>query len=234
MPARERHLLLTCEHGGNRVPRTYRSLFAGKRVLLRSHRGWDPGALPVARCLARALRAPLVATTTTRLLVDLNRSPHNPAVFSEITRSLPRQARERLLCRFHQPHWDRVRAQIAAHRGITLHVAVHSFAPVWNGEARPFTIGILYDPKRRRERALADDWQRRLCAELPGTDVRRNAPYRGNADGLTTALRREHTEDRYLGLELEVNQAAIAAAPQRRALVALLRSTLRTAAQGGR
>jgi hypothetical protein len=36
--------------------------------------------------------------------------------------------------------------------------------------------------------------------------VRRNYPYRGNADGLTTALRRVHGADRYVGIEVELNQ----------------------------
>lgn len=220
-------LLLTCEHGGHRVPAAYRSLFASEPELLSSHRGFDAGALTVARSLSRALGAELVAATTTRLLVDLNRSPHNPAVFSEPSRSLPRAARARLLARYHRPHWGRVRASIAAHRGTTLHVAVHSFTPVWKGARRRFAVGILYDPGRIGERRTARAWQRRLREQMPGLGVRRNAPYRGDADGLTTALRREWPADRYLGLELELNQRAIADAAKRRALVAALARTLR-------
>ena len=228
MPAAERSLLLTCEHGGNRVPREYRALFRGREALLASHRGWDPGALAVGRSLARALDAELIAATTTRLLVDLNRSPHNPAVFSELSRGLTRDRRDALLARCHRPHWDRVRAAIAARGGRVLHLAVHSFTPVWRGAKRNFEIGILYDPERRRERSLAMAWQRRLRAELPRLGVRRNAPYRGNADGLTTALRREFPAERYLGLELELNQRAIPEA-ERRALAGVLASTLAAA-----
>ena len=62
-------LLVTCEHGGNRVPKRYRRLFAGWESVLASHRGYDPGALTLARELARAFDAPLVASTVTRLLV---------------------------------------------------------------------------------------------------------------------------------------------------------------------
>lgn len=226
MPPAERRLLLTCEHGGNRVPPGYRSLFAGRQALLRSHRGWDPGALAVARRLARALGANLVAATTTRLLVDLNRSPHNPAVFSELTRPLSRDARERLLARHHSPHWDRIRSAISAHRGTTLHAAVHSFSPLRRGECRRFAIGILYDPGRQRERSFATGWQRRLREHLPRSAVRRNAPYRGDSDGLTTALRREFPADRYLGLELELNQRSISTASERRVLVAALEEIL--------
>ena len=41
--------LITCEHGGNRIPPRYRDLFAGCEALLQSHRGYDPGALTLAR-----------------------------------------------------------------------------------------------------------------------------------------------------------------------------------------
>lgn len=226
MSAADPTLLLTCEHAGNRVPREYRALFRGREALLESHRGWDPGALTFAQSLARALDAELIAATTTRLLVDLNRSPNNRAVFSEVTRGLARDRRDALLARFHHPHWDRVRAAICARSAGALHLAVHTFAPVWRGAARDFEIGILYDPGRRRERALAAAWQRRLRADLPRGGVRRNAPYRGDADGLATALRREFPAERYVAFELELNQRSLVAAPRRRALAALLASTL--------
>jgi predicted N-formylglutamate amidohydrolase len=229
VPAAERSLLLTCEHGGNRVPRGYRALFPGREALLASHRGFDAGALALGRSLSRALGAELIAATTTRLLVDLNRSPHNPAVFSEITRGLARDLRDELLARCHRPHWSRVRAAIEARGGGVLHLALHSFTPVWRGKKRGFGMGILYDPERRRERSLAMAWQRRLQAKLPDLGVRRNAPYRGDADGLPSALRRELPEERYLGLELELNQRAILAAAERRALATVLARTLQAA-----
>ena len=218
--------MITCEHGGNRVPRAERALFARRGRLLASHRGFDAGALDVARRLARAWRAPLVAATTTRLLVDLNRSPHNPAVFSVLTRELPRARRDALLARHHRPHWQRVRKTLATCRGHALHLAIHSFTPVLRGARRDFGIGILYDPKRRRERERALAWQRRLACALPGVRVRRNAPYRGAADGLTTALRRELPAGRYEGIELELNQRLIASAAQRRALAAAIAALL--------
>jgi predicted N-formylglutamate amidohydrolase len=222
----ERTLILSCEHGGNRTPKEYLALFRGKRRLLASHRGWDPFALDLARRLSRALRAPLIAATTTRLLVDLNRSPHNPAVFSEVTRDLPPARKQRLLARYHSRHWERVRAAIAANSGAVLHLGVHSFTPVWGERRRDFALGILYDPARGAERILAKRWQRSLRCLHPEIRVRRNAPYRGDADGLTAALRKAFSPDRYLGFELEFNQRSISKAGERRDLVALLANTL--------
>jgi len=226
-----RALLLTCEHGGNRVPPAFAALFRGRgaRALLDSHRGFDPGALDAARRLARATGAPLLAATTTRLLVDPNRSATNPAVFSARTRGLPRAEREALLARFHAPHRRRVREAIdrlaRPGRGV-LHVAVHSFTPRLRGERRDFDLGLLYDPARPPERALARRWVERLAAAAPTLRVRRNAPYRGASDGLTTALRRELGPG-YLGIELELSQAALADRERRAALLAALADRLR-------
>jgi predicted N-formylglutamate amidohydrolase len=83
---------------------------------------------------------------------------------------------------------------------------VHSFTPVLDGTARKADIALLYDPARPRERALAAHWLRALRVAEPARVVRRNDPYRGSADGLTTALRGEYPAARYLGIEIEVNQ----------------------------
>jgi predicted N-formylglutamate amidohydrolase len=202
-------VLVTCEHGGNDVPAELRALFRGRTRLLESHRGWDSGALGLASGLATELGAPLVASTLTRLVVDLNRSPHNPRVFSEVTRPLPRAERLRLLERWHRPHWAAVRGAIERgirDRGRVLHLAIHSFTPVLDGVRRRADFAVLYDPARSPERELAVAWARALAAGLPDRVVRRNYPYRGNTDGLTTAMRRERPASEYVGLEIEINQ----------------------------
>jgi predicted N-formylglutamate amidohydrolase len=202
-------IVVTCEHGGHDVPSEHRALFRGHADILRSHRGWDPGTLHLARELAERLDAPLVASTTTRLLIDLNRSPHNARAFSTVTRGLPRAERAALLERFHRPHWEAARAAVA--RGLlggrrVLHLGVHSFTPVLDGVVRTPDLALLYDPAREPECALAVAWTRSLARALPGYAVRRNDPYRGSTDGLTTALRRSHVAARYVGIEIEVNQ----------------------------
>jgi predicted N-formylglutamate amidohydrolase len=66
------------------VPEAYAGLFTGHQALLDSHRGWDPGALPLGRQMASAFGAPLFASTTTRLLIDLNRSIGHRHLHSEL------------------------------------------------------------------------------------------------------------------------------------------------------
>jgi predicted N-formylglutamate amidohydrolase len=202
-------VVVTCEHGGHDVPADYGEHFRGHARSLTSHRGWDPGTLRLAQLLAKRFDAPLVSATVTRLLVDLNRSPHNPRVFSPLTRGLPRSERLELLERFHAPHWDAARE--AVQRGLArgrrvLHLGIHSFTPVFDGVIRRPDVALLYDPARESERALAGDWLRALASAEPGRVHRRNDPYRGSADGLTTALRKVHADARYVGIEVEVNQ----------------------------
>src|SRR5258705_12004908 len=81
--------LITCEHGGNRIPAPYRRLFRGRRALLDSHRGYDPGALVMAKALAGAFKAPLVTSTISRLVIDLNPSIGHPPLFYTATGGAP-------------------------------------------------------------------------------------------------------------------------------------------------
>lgn len=225
-------LVLTCEHGGNRVPREHARLFRGASKVLASHRGWDPGALDFGRRVARRTGRTLHACTWTRLLVEPNRSAHNPRIWSEFTRDLPKPERERILERYWRPHRREVEAAFdAAVRtaGSVLHVAVHSFTPVLHGERRNADVGLLYDPGRPRERALAMRWKDLLAELAPELRVRVNYPYLGTSDGLTTAQRKRFPDRRYAGFELELNQALLAH-PRRAALErALVESVARLA-----
>jgi predicted N-formylglutamate amidohydrolase len=205
-------LLLTCEHGGNRIPAPYAHLFRGAAKLLASHRGWDPGALPLARHLSGALDRPLLELTWSRLFVEGNRTPSNPRIWSRFTKDLPKEERERILERWWRPHRLEVENAVAsaiARRRRVVHVAVHSFTPELDGEVRNADLAFLYDSRRKREAELCRRWAAVLNRIGPEWRVRFNYPYRGAADGLTTALRRRHPETRYIGIELEINQALV-------------------------
>ncbi|MEN6493731.1 MAG: N-formylglutamate amidohydrolase [Thermoguttaceae bacterium] len=201
--------LITCEHGGNEVPTAFARLFRGHRRLLATHRGYDAGALELARAFSRRLDAPLVYSTTTRLLVDLNRSPGHRRLFSEFTRDLDSAAKAAILAAHYTPYRQRVEALVAEAVGRgdqVLHLSVHSFTPALDGEVRNADIGLLYDPARRGERPFCHRWRSSLTTLRPGLRVRCNYPYRGVSDGLVTSLRRRFRPNRYLGIELEVNQ----------------------------
>jgi predicted N-formylglutamate amidohydrolase len=223
-------LLITCEHGGNKIPAQYWPLFKKHRDLLQTHRGYDPGALALARDFAKAFDAELVYSTTSRLLVELNRSPGHPQVWSVATRGLPAEERERLLQRYYRPYRNWVEAQVAGSieaGTAVMHVSSHSFTPKLDGDVRRADVGLLYDPARPRERELCLAWQDEIRRADPSLTVRRNYPYRGTGDGLTTHLRRLHSDRDYAGIELEVNQKhTLAGDAQWRRLRQLMVATL--------
>lgn len=207
-------LLLTCEHGGNRIPSAYASLFREAGEVLGSHRGWDPGALPLARLIARRTRRPLLAVTWSRLFVEANRTPTNPRIWSRFTKDLPKDERQRILARWWMPHRQAVEDAVMgglARRRRVVHVAVHSFTPKLDGQVRNADIGFLYDSRRKSEAELCRRWTAILHGLDPSLRVRYNYPYSGAADGLSTWLRRRHPQTGYLGIELEINQALVGA-----------------------
>jgi predicted N-formylglutamate amidohydrolase len=204
-----KHTLLSCEHGGNSIPAAWRYLFKGKQSILDSHRGWDPGALVCAKRLSAKLDIPLISSTTSRLLIDLNRSLHHRQLFSEFSRPLPETERTAIVSSQYLPYRDRLQEAINGiikRRGFALHLSIHSFTPCLGNTVRNADIGILYDPERERELGFA------ACLHecLRGLDhallIRRNYPYRGAADGATTCYRKQYAENKYAGLEIEINQ----------------------------
>jgi len=225
--------LITCEHGGNRIPAPYRRLFREYRALLDSHRGYDPGALVMARELGRAFGAPLVASTVSRLVIDLNRSLGHPRLFSAATRGAPATLRAEIVQRHYLPYRaevERVVGQSVARGRRVIHISSHSFTPELDGEVRTADVGLLYDPARRGEAALCARWKASQVELAPELRVRRNYPYAGKADGLTSHLRRRFPPRAYVGIELEVNQRIVLAAGRRWAtLRSVLIDSLRTA-----
>ncbi|MBK6974754.1 MAG: N-formylglutamate amidohydrolase [Sterolibacteriaceae bacterium] len=201
--------VITCEHGGNRIPALYRDLFQAQQPLLDTHQGYDPGALVMARALAKAMAAPLVASTVSRLLVDLNRSVGHPRLHCEATRKAPAEVRQRILKHYFQPYRaqaERIVRQAIAEHGRVIHLSSHSFTPELDGKVREADIGLLYDPARPGEADLCERWKASLKACAPDLTVRRNYPYAGKGDGLAAWFRRHLPPSAYVGIELEVNQ----------------------------
>jgi predicted N-formylglutamate amidohydrolase len=210
--------LVTCEHGGNRIPAPYRSLFHGYQALLDTHCGYDPGALLMARALARAFGALLVTSTISRLLIDLNRSIGHPQLFSAATRGTPANLRAKIVEQHYRPYRVQVerfvRHSVSRGRRV-IHISSHSFTPEFDGRMRRADVGLLYDPGRRGEAELCARWKGSLAASAPLLRVRRNYPYAGKGDGLTSHLRLRFPPGAYVGIELEVNQKIVLAAGRR-------------------
>ncbi len=207
---------LACDHAGNRIPRSLGTLGLEARHLER-HIAWDIGAAAVAQGLSARLDAPLVLQNYSRLVIDCNRAPQaadSIAAFSEDTpvpgnRELaPGEAEARVRAVF-DPYHDAIArlldARAAAGRASVL-VAVHSFTPVYNGDARPWHLGVLYNRDGRFAAALLD-----LLAGDGDLCVGDNEPYANDDESDYTIP--VHGERRGLvHVEFEIRQDLVATA----------------------
>jgi predicted N-formylglutamate amidohydrolase len=190
----------------------------------------------MARVLAQAFGAPLVSSTVSRLLVDLNRSIGHPQLFSVATRGASGQIRSGIIEQYYLPFRaqveQRVTQALLQHRRL-IHVSSHSFTPRLNGKVRNADVGLLYHPGRPGEAELCARWKAALGSMAPALRVRRNYPYAGKGDGLTSYLRSRFSPDAYVGIELEVNQGITIPGGRRwAALRVLLIDSLRKACAG--
>lgn len=169
----------------------------------------------MAKALARDLAAPLVASTVSRLLIDLNRSIGHPQLFSAVTRAAPAQTRAQIVDQHYRPYRmqvERLIRQAVAQGHRVIHISSHSFIGELDGKVRSTDVGLLYHPGRRGEADVCARWKESLAASAPELRVRRNYPYAGKGDGLTSHLRARFAQSHYVGIELEVNQDIVLAA----------------------
>lgn len=221
-------LVLSCEHARAALPSGVDLGLDAEAM--RSHIAWDEAALPAARALAEALGAPLFEGRVSRLWVDLNRRAENPEVIPLVAFGVPIPGNQGLSVEerrariegWHRPYVQAVREAVTgpADGPPCLHLSIHSFTPVLHGRVREVEVGLLFDPAREGEVALA----RRLAAPLAeaGLRVRDNEPYSGLDDGLIPWLRERLPGEAYVGLEIELNEG-LDLARRQIALRALLR-----------
>lgn len=220
--------LVVCEHASDAMPAEFADLGLSGDVL-HSHVAWDPGALALSRHLARALSAPLVAGTVSRLIYDCNRPPEAADAVparSEVydipgNQGLDAAARADRARRVYVPFCNAVELALDTARPKAL-ITVHSFTPVYFGQPRPVEIGILHDADHRLADALLQ------ALEDSPHDIRRNAPY-GPEDGVTHTLKARALPRGLLNVMLEVRNDLLADADGIARIGALLAPALRAA-----
>ena len=159
-------LVFVSDHAGRRLPRALDDLGLAPGELQR-HIAYDIGILPVARQLAAAFEAPLVAQSYSRLAIDCNRPTHVAQSIPETSELTeipgnhmlsPEQRQARIEALF-RPYHDRIEALLdgRAARGLpSILIAMHSFTPVYMGVPRPWTVGLLYNRDARLAGPLLD------------------------------------------------------------------------------
>lgn len=200
-------IILSCEHGGNEIPRPYQYLFNEAGEVLKTHRGYDLGALDLFEHV-KGLSDFSQACTISRLLIETNRSLHHSQLFSKYTRQLHLTEKKNIIEKFYLPYRTKIERPILQYISAgdeVIHISVHSFTPVLNDKVRTADIGILYDPSRTEEKDFANDLRKKILEQQPEIRVRSNYPYLGTADGFTSWLRKKFPQN-YAGIELEINQ----------------------------
>ncbi|MCU4173520.1 N-formylglutamate amidohydrolase [Carboxylicivirga sp. N1Y90] len=201
-------IILSCEHGGNVVPEEYEYLFKSAQKTLKTHRGYDIGAADLYESFKNNEVSYCQVATTSRLLVDINRSLYRRTLFSEFSKNLGPIEKEQVLKEYYHAYRDKFEAELRRLwllRTTVLHVSVHSFTPELNGDIRHTDCGILYHPGRSNEKTFAKQWKHEINKLMPDFRVRFNYPYRGKPDGHVRYYR-DREEDLYLGIEFELNQ----------------------------
>lgn len=198
--------IITCEHAGNDVPKEYQFLFNGADQILESHRGWDPGAIEIARLLASTKNTPLFHCDVTRLIVETNRSIEHAELFSDYSKSLPDYIKEKIKQQYYFPYRNGVESSIRSLPKPALHLSIHTFTPQLNNVKRKTDIGLLFDPIRKFESDCCNYLREVLSLTLPSFKIDFNQPYAGVDDGFTTYLRTKFVDEDYAGIEIEINQ----------------------------
>ena len=214
-------LMITCEHASNALPdfvlRAFRDSNGIPDDVLASHRGYDIGAYKIFSILVKRLKPDFhSASKFSRLVVDMNRSSTSKSFYSEYTSSLPNTVKARMLSLWEKyrekiesfvagkiPEKQRKAAKEAPLK--VIHLGIHSFTPVLNGVERDADVGILYDPSRPSEAQIAENLIKSIKERAPWLKIRKNYPYLGKSDGLTTTLRQKFGPS-YAGIEIEINQ----------------------------
>lgn len=201
-------VVISCEHATNKVPTFVKKHIALDKKLLESHRGYDIGALSLTRSIAKLFHEEPFLGEISRLVIDLNRSLYSKTLHYEMVQLLPQDILDKIKNIYYVSYRERVRRKIAsaiAKHKTVVHLSIHSFTPVLHGKIREVDLGFLYDPKRALEVAFCKNMKSKFCIESDAI-CRMNQPYKGTADGFVTSLRREFSQDLYIGIEIEMNQ----------------------------
>lgn len=204
--------IFTCEHGGNKIPLEFLNLFKPHRILLKTHRAYDIGILKVFNSVTTHFQSLNYYSEISRLLIELNRSPHHKNLFSDITKQLDTETKQYIFNKYYLPYRTKVEAAIireVSRKHKVIHISFHSFTPSLNGVKRNTDIGLLYDPKSNFEKRFSKKWREHI-SQNSNLKVRFNYPYLGVADGFTSYLRNKFGYRDYCGIELEINQKLLA------------------------
>ena len=206
--------LLIADHAGQAVPAKLGNLGLPPSELDRPI-GWDIGIAGTTARLSALLDARAILQAYSRLVIDCNRPLQAPGSITATSDGtvipgndgLDDARRKQRVDAIFAPYHARIESALDARARTgrpTILVAMHSFTPAMNGDARPWHAGVLYQRDARFAHALRDA----LHAE-GDLVVGDNQPY--SVSDATDYAIPVHAEARGLThVELEIRQDLIA------------------------
>ena len=226
--------LLLGDHAGRAVPAALAGLGLPAEAM-DGHIAWDIGIAGLGQRLSAALDAPFIHQAYSRLVIDCNRRPGDPAAAPAVSdgvaipgnADLAPESLEARRAEIYQPYQAAIARALDARTAEsrpTLLVSLHSFTPVMQGQARPWRFGVLHRGDSALSRRVLG-----LLRDRVGAEAGDNQPYAMDQVDNTIPL---HADPRGLDyLELEVRQDLIADEAGQDAVAAMLSKVLAEAAQ---
>lgn len=205
-------ILVVSDHASNRVPQDIDLRI--EPALLDQHIAVDIGVAEVGALMAQLPGIAAFQGNISRLVCDLNREPHAPAIIPIASdgHAIPGNALDHddhaaRLARFHQPY-HAVLGDILVANPPSLILSLHSFTPSLASqpeELRPWHVGVLYNDDDRAARIAIP------LLKAEGLEVGDQQPYSGKLLNYTMNRHAEADGRPYLGIEIRQDQIGHAA-----------------------
>jgi predicted N-formylglutamate amidohydrolase len=202
-------ILLVADHASNFVPLDID--LGVEPALMHEHIALDIGVEGVAERTG----LPAHLATVSRLVCDLHREKHHPAVVPEMSdgHRIPGNVGanvEARLARFHRPYHNALEAWLTAAEPALI-VSLHSFTPALKTAPapRPWEVALLYNRDHRAARLAIK------LLEERGLTVGDNEPYSGKQLNATMNRHAEAHGRPYLAIEVRQDQITTAAGEAR-------------------
>jgi predicted N-formylglutamate amidohydrolase len=161
-----RGVVVICDHASKTIPPELNGLGLSAADLER-HIAWDIGAADVALFLAARFKLPAVLSGVSRLVIDCNRDPADPASIPTVVDRTPipgnanltvwqkAERMSRWFVPYHNAIEEMMTAALTAVKDPVV-LSVHSMAPELNGELRAWPIALSsHEDKRLSNPMLA-------------------------------------------------------------------------------
>lgn len=210
-PNGKANIVFICEHASNHIPEEYDNLGLSDEQL-ELHIAWDIGIAEVTKKIAKALDAPAIIASFSRLLIDANRALDQHGLIPTVSdgheisgnMNLTQSDIDHRINKFYHPFHDaadKIIREKAENDHAPIIFNMHSFTPHMAGFDRPWHTGMLWNRDKRAANALIEKFTER------GLIVGDNEPYSGQE--LNHTMNTHGTKHGFPHVNIEIRQDEI-------------------------